>query len=113
MGKHLKSVKASWHDGIDESVGGHRKDLAASPSSQLYYAIRMYLHKKRWLLRCSQIVRGLWILGPLRANAVRYYQRHSHNPPLQISDLDIFPNLEVQKVVDELNTKGYSSGVQL
>lgn len=91
----------------------YKKALPASPSSRLYYAIRLYLHKKRWLLRYSQVVRGLWILGPLRSCAVRYYRRHGRNPPLEVNHQEIFPNLKVQKVVDELNTYGYASGVEV
>ena len=61
----------------------------------------------------SQVFRGFWILGPLRSCAVRYYRRHSRNPPLQVNHQEIFPSLEVQKVVDELKTHGYASGVQV
>ena len=36
-----------------------------------YYLLRIFLHKRRWLLRATQIVRGLVILGPFRSLAIR------------------------------------------
>ena len=85
----------------------------ASASSRCYYAFRIYLHKKRWLLRSAQIVRGWWILGPLRPYAVRYYQRFNHSRPLPVVKTEIFSELDVEQVVDALNEQGYANGVQI
>ncbi len=80
----------------------------SSAFSKLYYMIRICVHKKRWLLRSSQIARGFWILGPLRPYAIRYYQQFSHNPALDVKKQEIFPELKVDHVVDEINEQGYS-----
>jgi len=83
--------------------------LSGSPAfSKLYYTTRIYLHKRRWLLRFSQIVRGFWILGPLRPYAVRYYQHFYRNPALSAEKQEIFPNLAVDHVVNDISEQGYS-----
>ena len=81
--------------------------------SRFYYALRIYLHRNRWLLRYSQVVRGWLILGPLRKYAIRYHQRHNRNRPLHIDRRDLFPKIDVDQVVDSLNEQGYANGVQI
>jgi hypothetical protein len=49
--------------------------------------------------------------GPLRQHAIRYYQRHKTNPPLQVDDRELFPELRINSVVNSLNEKGYAEGV--
>lgn len=85
----------------------------SSPSHNFYYKLRIYLHKRRWLLRYSQVVRGWWILGPLRPYAIRYHQRHNNNQPLHTDRREIFPKLDVDQVVDALNVHGYANGVEV
>jgi hypothetical protein len=82
-------------------------------ASRVYFAFRIFLHKQRWVLRCSQVIRGWWVLGPLRQYAIRYYQRHKRNPSLQVARHDLFPELDVNQVVSSLNKKGYANGVRL
>lgn len=106
-------VKATRQARVDRDISRHKQPPSVSLSSRLYYAGRIYLHKKRWALRYLQVIRGLWILGPLRSYAVRYYRSHSRNAPLIVNCKEVFQNLEVQKVVDELNAHGYSSGVYI
>ena len=104
-------VKATREARVDRQLS--RQPPSVSLSSRLYYAARINLHKKRWVLRYLQILRGLWILGPLRSYAVGYYRSHSRNAPLTVNCQEVFQNLDVQKVVDELNAHGYSSGVYI
>jgi hypothetical protein len=85
------------------SAGSGSETLA-----KLYYLARIYLHKKRWLLRFSQIIRGFWILGPLRPYAVRYYQRFRRNPVLPTDKQELFPKLDVEQVVHDISEQGYS-----
>ena len=82
-------------------------------ASRFYFALRVFLHKRRWLLRGSQVLRGWWILGPVRKHAVRYHQRHKRNQPLQVDGRDLFPELKVNQVVNSLNEKGYANGVKV
>ena len=82
-------------------------------ASRFYFAFRIFLHKQRWLLRSSQIIRGWWTLGPLRPYAVRYYQWRKHNRPIAVIRQDLFPELEVNEVVNSLNGKGYANGVKV
>ena len=91
-------------------LGREQRSAQSNPSvvSKIYYAIRIYLHKKRWVLRHVQILRSLWILGPLRTCAIRYYQQFSHNPPLPVEKEEIFPNLDLNQVVNDINEEGYS-----
>jgi hypothetical protein len=87
--------------------------VVTHPASRWYYALRLYLHKKRWLLRSTQIVRGWWILGPLRPYAVRYYRRHNLNRPLHVDRREIFPKFDVDQIVKALNERGYAEGLHL
>ena len=103
-------MELKLEDQMDRPQGSVRTE-PRSVFSNLYYGFRIYLHKKRWLLRYSQIIRGWWILGPFRQYAVRYFQQHKHNPPLQVDRRDIFPQMDVNKVVDALNAHGYANGM--
>ena len=109
--RHVESHKDKL--GQDAREQGSDRPESTSVLSRFYYALRIYLHKKRWLLRYSQVVRGWWILGPLRPYAIRYHQHHTHNQPLHIDRHEIFPKLDVNHVVDALNQHGYANGVQV
>jgi hypothetical protein len=82
-------------------------------NSQFYYQARVILHKKRWLLRSAQIVRGWWILGPFRHLLLSYHRRRSSTQPLRVERHDLFPQLDVMHAVDLLNEKGYVNGVRI
>jgi hypothetical protein len=84
--------------------------VALAKNWNLYYQLRIYLHRKRWLLRSAQIVRGWLMLGPLREYAVKYYQRYHHTQPLQVQRHDLFPKLKIEPVVKALNERGYATG---
>jgi hypothetical protein len=51
--------------------------------------------------------------GPLRPHAIRYYQRRQENRPLQVNRLELFPELEINPVVNSLIAKGYAYGVKV
>lgn len=99
--------------GQSEREQGSDPRESTATLSRFYYALRIYLHKKRWLLRYSQVVRGWWILGPLRPYAIHYHQQHDHNQPLDIDGREIFSELNVDQVVASINEKGYANGVQV
>ena len=81
-----------------------------SRTSRPYYQLRVLIHRSRNLLRALQILRGWWILGPIRQYAVSFYQQRNHTSPVQVNRYDIFPEEEVQPVVDSLKLKGYANG---
>ncbi len=81
--------------------------------SQSYYFLRIFLHKNRWLLRFTQILRALIILGPFREQIVRYFQKFGNNKPLPVSELVLFSNLDVDEAVRNINAKGFSDGEKL
>ena len=82
-------------------------------ASQFYFGLRTLLHQKRWLLRGSQALRGLLMYGLLRKQAIRYYQRRKKNPPLHVDRRELFPQLDVNSVVNSLKEKGYAEGVRV
>lgn len=82
-------------------------------SSQFYYKLRILIHKKRWLLRGTQIVRGWWMVGPFRRYVVRYYQRRNYVQPIRIERQDIFQKFDVDPVVHSLNERGYANGWEI
>ena len=77
---------------------------------QPYYRFRVLVHRSRNLLRVLQVFRGWWILGPIREHAVSFYQKRNHTTAFRVNRRDLFPNKEVQPVVDSLHAKGYSNG---
>lgn len=78
--------------------------------ARFYYQLRIVLHKKRWLLRSAQIIRGWWILGPFRSLAIRYVQWRKTVHPLPMDRRDLFPMCEINPVVNALHEKGYANG---
>lgn len=78
--------------------------------AKFYYQLRIVLHKKRWLLRSAQIIRGWWILGPFRSLAIRYVQWRKTVQPLPVDGRDLFPLCEINPVVNALHEKGYANG---
>ena len=82
------------------------QDIASKP----YYRLRVFLHKRRWLLRFAQVVRAWWILGPFRPAAIWYFQWRNAARPLRRDRQDLFPKYEVNPIVNALNEKGYANG---
>jgi len=76
--------------------------------ARFYYALRFYLHKKRWLLHLAQVLRAHIVLGPLRKPLVRYYQKFSHNDLLRTDIGSLFPEVYTEQLVDRLNEFGYA-----
>src|SRR5262245_35986728 len=76
--------------------------------ARFYYALRFYLHKKRWLLRLAQVLRASIVLGPLRKPIVRYYQKFSHNDPLRTDTHPLFPHVDTDQLVNRINEVGYA-----
>ncbi len=80
---------------------------------QFYYLARIYLRKNRRLLRFGQILRAMFILGPLRTPIIRFHQKFNNNELIQTDKDPLFPNLEIERVVEEINELGYSNGMTL
>src|SRR3989442_985741 len=75
---------------------------------KFYYALRIYLHKKRSLLRLAQMLRAYVILGPFKKLIVRYYQTFSSNELLTTDVYPLFPNVDADKLVNRINDVGYA-----
>src|SRR5215475_7567141 len=76
--------------------------------ARFYYALRIHLHKSRRLLRLAQILHAHVLLGPLRRPIVRYYQKFSNNKPLATNTYSIFPDMDLDQVVNIINKTGYA-----
>ena len=76
--------------------------------ARLYFSLRFYLHKKRWLLRLVQVLRAYIVLGPLRKPIVRYYQKFAHNALLKTDIHPLFPEVNTEQIVNRLNEIGYA-----
>lgn len=81
-----------------------------SVPSQLYYRVRVLVHKSRDLLRVVQMLRGWLILGPIRGCMVWFYQKRKPTASLLVNRYDLFPKKDVRPVVDSLKQKGYAYG---
>jgi hypothetical protein len=53
------------------------------------------------------------MLGLPRQYAVRYYRSKKHDRLIQVDKRDLFPDLEVDQVVNSLNEKGYAHAVKV
>jgi hypothetical protein len=65
------------------------------------------------LLEYAQKLRFLLMRGPLQNQIVRFYQKTSKTEPIALSEPGLFPDLDVPRVVSELNENGYSYAFQL
>src|SRR5215471_18989780 len=82
--------------------------ICRSSYSRFYYGLRIYLHRNRRLLRLAFMLRGILVLGPFRAVLVRYYQTFGANRPF-ITDLTgVFPCLNVNEIVEQIEEFGYT-----
>jgi hypothetical protein len=75
---------------------------------RLYYGLKFFLHRNRWLLRSSQSFRAYLILGPLRKHLVWYYQKCANNEPLKLDASPIFTDVNVDQITNKLENLGYS-----
>src|SRR5215471_19869724 len=76
--------------------------------SRFYYGLRIYLHRKQWLLRLAHMLRGYAVLGPLRTVIIRYYKTLRANKPFTTDSTVVFPFLNVDETVDRINEFGYA-----
>lgn len=81
-----------------------------SEARQLYYRLRVFFHSWRALLRVVQTLRGLWVLGPIRAYAISFYQKRQPASRWHLDRTDLFPSKKVEPVVHSLRENGYSNG---
>ena len=85
-------------------------DNARSLYAEFYYALRIYLHKNRRLLRIAQILRAYLIIGPQRAIVLRYFQKFCtiHHKPLTTDASPLFPTVDMDEIVNRINHVGYA-----
>jgi hypothetical protein len=76
--------------------------------SRFYYALRIHLHKKRYLLRLAQVLRAYIVLGPPRKLVVWYYQKFSNNLPLRTDTHPIFNGINTDRLSQTINEVGYA-----
>ena len=81
---------------------------SVSIRSSVYYGLRLFLHRKRWLLRAAQGLRGCLILGPFRNLVICYYQAFGKNAPIRMIADDLFSFVNVQSAVDRIKRSGYT-----
>ncbi len=98
--------------GHKEVEGGPAVSTLRCVLAHAYYALRIYIHKKRWLLRSTQVLRGWWILGPLRPYAVRYHRRFTQIQPFSEKQ-GIFENVDVEQMVATIDKYGYANAGQI
>ena len=75
---------------------------------RLYYGLKFFLHRNRWLLRSAQSFRAYLILGPLKKHLVWYYQKCANNEPLKLDASPIFTDVNVDQITNKLENLGYS-----
>jgi hypothetical protein len=76
--------------------------------AKLYYGLKFYLHRNRWLLRRTQSLRAYLVLGLLRKPLVWFYQKYGNNEPLITDASRIFSDVDIDKVTSSLDNLGYS-----
>ena len=81
--------------------------------ARLYYALRFYLHKKRWLLRFVQLLHAYIIRGPLRKPVIRYHQKLNRNDLLRTNIHPLFPHVDIDQLVNRIKDTGYALIAQI
>jgi len=76
--------------------------------ARCYFSLRLYLHKKRGLLRLVQILRAYIVLGPLRQPLVRYYQKFGSTAPFKTEVHPCFPEVDPEHIVPRIQERGYA-----
>lgn len=109
----IRRVDRSQKDALesDDAEGRRIVTKLKGVLGRTYYALRIYLHKKRWLLRSTQVVRGLWVLGPLRPLAIHYYRRLNGHQPA--TEKGIFSEVDVKQTVASIDKHGYAKAGQI
>lgn len=82
-------------------------EAQSSVFGEVYYGLRLFLHRRRRLLRTAQALRAYFILGPLRPAVLRYEQRSSANEPLPADSYPLFADLNVDAAVSRISDAGY------
>ena len=76
-------------------------------------AVILKVVRRRWLLYQAQKARFLLFRGPFRDCFVRFFQKRSKTKSIALQGPSIFPDLDVEKTLHELNTTGYSEAFLL
>jgi len=71
------------------------------------------LVQHRWLLYQCQKARFLLFRGPFRDTLVRFFQKRSNTRSIALQGPSIFPELDVEQTLRELDTAGYSEAFLL
>jgi hypothetical protein len=91
--------------------------LAPTPLSDYWdkinLAMRIYITKRPRLLRFVRIASAVLFLGPWREILIKYYRRNARNEPLTLSPHSLFTDLNVEEVVANLESLGFSLGAVL
>ena len=85
---------------------------AAKPnvSARMYYGLRILLHKRRWLLRSSQVARAYFVYGPLRNLMLQRERNSCVNTPIAVDRSEVFPAApDPDTIVERLETAGFTS----
>jgi hypothetical protein len=81
----------------------------AAVSARLYYGLRIFLHKRRWLLRFSQVARAYVIYGPFRNVMLRHQRSSCVNQPIAVDRSVVFPAApDMETIVERINSTGFA-----
>ncbi len=87
---------------------GTETSVRSSFSSNFYYALRLFLHRRRGALRLAHALRAYLLLGPLRTAVLRYEQKSSADEPLARDTSPLFSDLPIDETVTRINNAGYT-----
>lgn len=81
--------------------------------SRFYFALKRYIDNRYWICLLGLRIRSLLVLSPL-GNLVRtLHQKYGTSEPLKVGHKSLFPNVDVTRVVNNINKYGYSLGIDL
>src|SRR5215831_2270143 len=76
--------------------------------ARFYFGLRRFLGHNPRLLFLARIGRAYFILGPLRNAFIEYYQSFSNNEQLPPDSSALFSEVDVDKLVQEIEDRGYA-----
>lgn len=80
---------------------------------RFYFTLKEYIDNRYWLLFISLIVRSFAVLSPTGAVVRVLHRKFAKNKPLNVRDYNLFPYLDVEQSIININQHGYSSGIDL
>lgn len=81
--------------------------------SRVYFALKGYIDNQYSICLLSLRIRSFVVLSAFGEVIRALYEKFGNKEPLKVSNYSLFPNVDVDRVINNLNVHGYSLGINL